>query len=1597
MPSTSRPPNASTSVVPPDPTLVTATINRLRAEHDATDSPTVHAILLHEIGVLEELLGDEAGAARDQLGAVNADPEFREPLERLITIIDHRQSYKNLGKLLERLVRVADAPEERERALLARAAFQVEHEDDLDGARQTLEEAVAERPEDAAGWLALEIVAGKLADPALRARALRERARLAQHPTWRALLLIDLASLEFEQGDVEAALASLNQAVEQKSEATFLAWSALEELARREQRDDVLARALQAQAGLLAQATEESAQGDALGVPRYRRNTAFIADAWLRAAEAERRTGNLGGATSLLDQALERLPSEPALLHARLNAAEATGDIGSAAQIARAGLERGATGASAAALWLRVAEAAAAEGDSQAALHAVQQALEQDPGSIPARALELDLLTGGHDPQALATALEAAAAVMPTDEAKARFYLQAADAWARSSRDVQGAKAALSQAGMFGASPGVVARVARMLATFIGDASWYEESTRRLIAAGATDSEQRSLNFELARARLLRGQTVAAEAALHAMAKAPDGAWLAEVLRAYALLLAPQSEQVEAPTHSMPPPPAEEAPPLLELARREDDVEVAAAERTMAALRALREGKADLAATELAELHRGNASDALAAAALASLARQHGETARAAEVLRASAQSNDDPLLSAAFGLEAGILEWQAGDRSAAVDSFSRAASFVPTAGGPMLAWGLRATDPDNIEARRRVLEASDDVDPALVALERFALEAGSGGDPEDALAALEALANAPGDLKAAGTLARALWSPPDASNDDEAARVAGLDELGEGPSGARAVAFSASHRLRIEDLRSPAPDVVALEQSAARWTDADPEAPAALEWLAAALALGDTEKEVAARRELARRLDGQLAAPLEASASLVAALSGHESEGLVNSSDPAAELVNLELALPGSDPRRRATALSYVSDTLGEESTALARVLAGYNQLAALDTQNALETFRAAVEVYPQEVIGWEGLRAAAAALGDRARVAEACAALGDAVSDDARGAELWEQAALILIDELKDAERGEFALGRAVERDIRRFVAFDRLFRIVRARKDGPRLLELIAARLDVAEDPQEIAKMFWERARVLRTAGDREGALAALENVTLLEPDHVGALALSGEVYITTGKFAEAADNLARLATLQEAPTQQRLMSGVAAVDIYEKKLGKPDQALEVLGNLYRSGLSTLPVRERLARAAATAGRWQQATEVLEELMMERDTAEGRIEAARLAMAIHRDRLGNPAGARKAVEKLLSEVAHDGEALDLLLDGALDREMARPLLERGCDALVARLVEDPMDAAGVERLARLAQFLGNPPLRQAALGALVTLGEGSAATDSELDVLDQRVPRLPQIVINENALPDLCDPDDRGALPALMRELAPTFAEALGPGLTALDVSKKDRVDPRSGLPVRNEVAAWAGALGLGDFEFYLSRSEPQAVYAVATEPPCVVIGTAVAAPLSPAHRQAVARELFALKRGVTILRHRDPADIAALVVAACSLGGQKLPAPHYALLEEFQRLLGKQMSRRVKRALPERAAAVANSRQDVHAWVSAATSSLDRMAAIAAGDVSYVLSAASGQRGRIGASVEARERARRLLSFVLSPTYLALREQLGMGVR
>ncbi|HET9960473.1 MAG TPA: tetratricopeptide repeat protein, partial [Polyangiaceae bacterium] len=1199
----------------PDPASFVAAVARLRAEQEVASTSQAQALLFHEMGVLEERHGDEAAAARDHLAAVNCDPDFREPLERLIAIVERRQSYKNLGKLLERLVRVAETPTERARALVDEATHFADFENNFDGARSSLQEAAENAPEDVTLWLALERVAARMADPSLSERALTSRAELVQDPTLRGLLLADIAEGRAAQGELDGAFEALDRAIGQGGEATFLAMLAEERIAREHGRADVEAKVLEMQGELVLMAITDAQAGDTYGVPRHKRHPGAVGDAWLRAAELYRRQGDTAKTTTLLERAISELASEPSILHARLCLAEASSDRATAARLARAELEHGMTGEVGASLWLRVAEAAAAEEQIPDALEALGKALSLAPGSIEARALYLDLLAARGEPGQLAAALEATAEQLELDSAKANYYLAAADVWARLAKDVSGAKAALSQAGMFGLSKMLSARAARMLASLLGDTTWYEEATRRLLAQGATEEEQADLWLELVRLRLLRKDTESARHALNSAAQTPSGAFLSRLLAAYAL---PWTQSGDTPAPVDP----GGATLFTELAELEPEPELAQGLKVISARRALERGELARATETLSALQREDGSDLILTGALSAAFAAQDQAAKVRDVFEQAAQNCHDPELAAALHAAAFVLSWKVGERARALSSLQKASDEQPSTFGPLLGSALRAAGADDASARERAHEALASADPALAALERFGLEVGADGSETTAWEALTELRVATdSELGRAGELARALWAP---TGGDGASRREALEGLAEHGREAARLAQALLHQLTLSE-EGDLPDPSRVLESAERLARADSSAVSALEWLAAAIAAQEHDQEIQARLALAARVTEPLSSAVSSSAALMAELLGTGENASVRSDSPAARLTNLELAVPGQDPGRRAHALAAAAPLIGEDSEPLVLALAGFNQLAAGDIQGAIKSFRSVVDTYPDEVIGWEGLRAAALADGDRATLAEACAALGDAVSDAGLGAKLWEEAASILLDELSDPVRGEFALTRATERDIGLFSAFDRLFRILRARKDAPRLLGLIEQRLTVASDPQEVLRLVWERARALRESGDREGALAALQKVRELEPDHVGALALTGEICITLQRYEEAAEHLARLAAHPSAPQQQRLMSGVAAVDLYESRLKNPNRALEVLTGLYRGGLSTLPVRERLARTATRVGAYDEATEVLEVLMEERETPAGRIEAARLAMVIYRDELG------------------------------------------------------------------------------------------------------------------------------------------------------------------------------------------------------------------------------------------------------------------------------------------------------------------------------------------------------------------------------------
>ncbi|MDB4944947.1 MAG: Exonuclease SbcC [Labilithrix sp.] len=1629
------------SQLPPAPVeaieAMAAAVSRLRDEAAASGDRPRRARLLDEAGEIQERGGDEPGAARDYLAAYNADTSFREPLEGLVRLLERRRSLENLGKLVEALVASAVTPEERARALTERAIFFEDVQADLEGARGAAREATetGAGPSDlGAAWLTLELVAAKLADPALREEALAGRAELPMSTAWRQLLLVDVAALAASSGDIDRALTVAARARDEGGPGTWAATGLLERITRSEPglpgSDEARARGLVHAATLehRAEATcraivndahdARDAQGDAIGVPRHVRTTAHAVHLLLLAASARRAAGDLPGAASALDRALEVIaevspqredeptsggaPSEGSvaierlLLTARMRLAEATGDTARAADLASRRMVGETDGGVVAALSLRVAEHAASEGDVPRALEALARATERDPVSAPARALEIDLLDGAGNPARFAEELEELSRHYGSGEAQGRALLLAAYVWAARASNAERAREALGQAEACGTPKELVARLGRSLASLRGDDAWYEAATRSLLEEKPA-GELPMLWIELARLRLAAGDEVGAGKATAQLRDLAEGAWLGRVLDG---LTGGESADPDADEESKARARARSRTAIEELAASAADPDLRRTLRIMGAMRAHAAGDRAAAVAHLRALAEEDGGDPLVTAYLSDLLRSDGDRAGAGELARTLAEaSEDDPDLRAARFLEAGLERWRAGDRPAGFAMFESAGG---ASAAPVVAWAARGVEVDALEGRRRALELGGA--DASVALERFALES-TAGDPDDAEGALAAVDIATtSSLRLAGALARIVWPRGAADPDALGAALETLSSAAAAAGGTEEGAITstrtiaAAERLRVareaEDGARP-DDVMA---AAHELLDVGGGAAAALEWLAAAMSSGDAAHELPARRALAELVSDEAREAMQASATLLEALVTPDvTLAPIAGTSHAARLANLELAAPGSEPARRAAALGELDGALGEAAEMDALALAGWSRLAAGDAASALEGFRTVTAARPDDLQAWEGLRVAAEQLRDREAYAVACEQLGGRSSSPARGAAFWEQAALSWgkLGEAFD-DRVEAALDASFARDPSRLSAFDRLFRRVRERKDGAKLLDLVGRRLEYTDDAAEIAKLYWEMARVLREKGDPDAALEALDHVVMFDENHVGALALTGEIFIRRGMFAEAAEKLARLATVAAAPPKNRITAGVAAVDLYENKLGRHDLALQVLLALHDARLTTLPVRERLARAAARTGSWSEATRILEELMNERAERDGRVEAARLALAIHRDRLHHPAGALAAATKLLAELPGDGEALDLVVGLEPSAPARRTLLEQGRDAILMTLHEAPASLDVQRRLARVAHALGDANLEQSALSCAVALGGPDGSSEQMLTLLGSKKPRVPQVPLTEPMLRQVLAPGDEGPIADLFAALGPTLAEALGPSLTALGVHpKKDRIDPRAGLALRNEIAAWAGALGIASFDLYVGGKDAGGVQGIPGDTPAIVVGSGVNAPLSPTTRARVARELLAIARGTTVTRWRDDATIAAIVVAACNLVKVPVSHPPYAVLAEVERLVGKAIGRRAKAAILPICKAYVGSGQDARQWAARARASQGRIATVASGDVAVVLADVFGEPvERLGAAARDDLRAHELLRFVLSRPYFDLRRALGL---
>lgn len=1636
--------------------------DRLEAEEDKQDK----AVLSWQIGHLHERAGDPAAAVKAYLGAYNFAPGFRPPLFDLIRIFERRRSFKNLARLYDAEETSAHRTDEAASAAADLAALIEDREKDVAKASHRLAEVLtrADALTDAGPGVGaaahfLERVARRTGDADLITQALEARIAAAADPTYRVLLLIDLAEHEAEGGaeaDVDRALARLQEAREAGAVA-FRVLQALERVARKHERTAQLVDALEGLGDLGAAATrgERTPGSGAFSVERFddaQRTRARAGAYYVEAAMwALRALDDAARGVSLLGRASELCPDDPLLRLLHVEAAFRAGDAaaieGAAARYLEAseapeggggdgaasagdasdaegaetqaattegagtegaGTEGAATegagtegaasegaateaggveapappSASDAVLLYYAAQAAAATERHADALSLAGRALALAPDSAVLQAtLDAWHLASG-EPGAWIEALRARAGT-GTDEDRSRAYWRAAE--------IAMARGWFEQAHeLFGSAVERAARPAPILRQWCDAMLRVQrpeeagEALRQLLSHDLDPDERSAWIFEQLSLRGDEERRPTLRALLNLEA---TRAWVPDAARLEGALTS--DHELLAKAHAA-------------MAERADEDDLAAAHLCAAARAHLRGGHADQAEEVLGAALGRVPGHAYAVALLETLYRDKGDNDAVVRLLREAAEAHGGSRAAVVELLLAGAAAEAAGDIATARETYEQASDLAPESLSP-----LRALE--------RLARSQGDEALELVAQEGLAEREQSLGDSR--VATLEVgehfalldkgeLAEAPlraaldSDVGLEAALALTLL-PEDQA--DPAARLSGLETL-------MKLAVADRRALRREHGQTSevdALDPAAVEHAIAALApdeetesaDSEPDDPDDLWALLAALGLA-SEADRSLRGEIWLRLADATRDP-DARADLF--LHGLRTKLIVEGSEAADDVFLLaqdlgaqapetpsaragidETLEAGDDPDVRAAALLGVLDHASSGTEGPLRAAAG-RALTAARRKAAHETLLAVVERDPWDLSAWESLRIAARPVGAWEDVVRACDELSKYLDGEALHA-LQEEAAAAELDYLGRADEAFARLQTIFEDAPERSITYHRLHDLLAAREDADGLLAVVKRRIDATDEGLE--RLFYELARLHRARGELDEAIEAIENLVMLDEQHVGGIALAVEIHVSREAWQPAVDGL-RLIAKADVPASQKRISRLGAADFLEHKLDDPAGALAELRAVDALGFGNVELHLRMASLAERAG---DAKAAAESHLFAAQGTDGRTRAAhaRRGGELFRE-AGEAERAREAYELALS-----ADPADLIAGAALAELSNDPAALQRISATMERSVRDLLASEGLsaERLRSLrdvAAWREDRVFEQTVLMALHATGmasteERKAATE-ETSIMN----RGDVATLDAARLAQLVDVDLSGPTAEFARLLDPVLCELLELTPGGLGVGRREQV---SSHPVLGELTVLGALFDVGETDAFAGGRDASHVRLVpGKKRPAWVIGSQIGTPVHPVHRYLAAQQAAACKLGVTGLVEGTPKASATMLFAAAAASDAPLATGlDRPGLVDWTRRLQKALPRRTRKALAPLAARIPDGGAGLEAFCAALRRATMRAGVLVAGDLAAVVEAMLDEPPNLGA-VKATPEVRGLVEFWITPTMIELRRSLG----
>ena len=724
---------------------------------------------------------------------------------------------------------------------------------------------------------------------------------------------------------------------------------------------------------------------------------------------------------------------------------------------------------------------------------------------------------------------------------------------------------------MFGAPPATTGRLARSLASIAGDAAWYEEATKRLLAAGGGEAEAVSLYVELVRIAIrARGRRGRGARRCGSSGATPRGAWLARVLEAFA---SPRRDRAAA----------------SERARRHRGAR-GDRDRSRALARPVARGRACALMRRATPPppERVCASWPIATRPIPSsrrILRTSTAPPRTTAPRRAWRPTPPPPRATPSSPPRSvSRPASSAGAKAIAsprVEEMEAAAAGAPEAAKMALAWASWGVEPDSLDARRRALENAEEAaaatgasSPSSASPWRWAARI-----PRRPLASLIDLDESPEELHRhspapslgscgpAGQATRRRYgaqrraSPRAAPGRELLAAVERVRLAREaGGSGGAGAARRVTGSRPAEAFPRPSSG----SRPPRRWGNRARSAPRGSPSPTRCRARR-AKRCSRARRCSSARIDPETPTAFVAGDSM------------------RSRLANLELAPPGCDPRRRAAALQEIDGVLGDDAaidaTVALRLVAA--RVAAKIDARAGRVREGDASAAPSDLAAWEGLRACAERTGDTAlRVRAAPSSEPDAEATPAPPRSGRRPPSCRSSSATRTPASTRSRPASRATRAAR--VAFDKLFRRVRARKDNEKLLGAHRApprshrRPD--RDPEALLGAGARSPRGRRSGRRAQGARARDDARSRITSARWRCSARSTSAAGTSRRRPRRSRASRRL---EAAPAKNRVTAGIAAVDLYENKLGNFDMRARGAA-LAAPGEALEPARARAARA-------------------------------------------------------------------------------------------------------------------------------------------------------------------------------------------------------------------------------------------------------------------------------------------------------------------------------------------------------------------------------------------------------------------------------